>query len=54
MNHDPEPQEDKLGDMSWGLRNPSVFKSFLWSGICKWHAINVTLITLKIPTKRED
>ena len=54
MNHVPQPQDEKLGDMSWGLRNPCFFNFFLWSGVCKWHVINVTLITLKIPTKGED
>ena len=38
-------------NMSWGLRNPSFF-SFLWSVVCKRPVINVTLITLKIPTKK--
>ena len=38
-------------DMSWGLKN-SCFLSFLWSVICKRPVINVTLITLKIPTKK--
>ena len=41
-------------DMSWGLRNPCfyVFSKFLWSVVCKRPVINVTLITLKIPTKK--
>ena len=38
-------------NMSWGLRNPC-FLSFLWSVVCKRPVINVTLITLKIPTKQ--
>ena len=38
-------------DMSWGLRNPFLL-SFLWSVVCKRPVINVTLITLKIPTKK--
>ena len=25
--------------------------SFLWSVVCKWHVINVTLLTLKIATQ---
>ena len=28
------------------------FLSFLGSVVCKWHVINVTIITLKIPTKK--
>ena len=31
---------------------PHVFLSFLGSVVCKWHVINVSLITLKIPTKK--
>ena len=38
-------------DMSWSLRNPC-FLSFLQTVVCKWHVINVILITFKIQTKR--
>ena len=31
---------------------PHVFLSFFGSVVCKWHVINVTLITLKMPTKK--
>ena len=37
----------------WALET-HVFLSFLWSVVCKWHVIKVILITLKIPTKRQD
>ena len=39
--------------MSWGLRNPCFSKFVLVSRLLK-NVINVTLITLKLPTKRLD
>ena len=57
MNHVPQPQEEKLGYYFQSERCPvaletHVFLSFLWSVVCKRPVINVTLITLKIPTKK--
>ena len=57
MNHVPQPQEEKLGyyfqsETCPGALETLVFLSFLWSVVCKRPVINVTLITLKIPTKK--
>ena len=38
-------------DMSLGLRN-LCFSKFLWSVVCKRSVIDVTLLTLNIPTKK--
>ena len=59
MNHVPQPQGEKLGyylqsETCPGALETHVFLSFLWSVVCKWLVINDTLITLKIPTKRQD
>ena len=59
MNHDPKPQEEKLGyyfqlQTCLGALETYVFLSSLRSVVCKWHVINATLITLNIPTKRQD
>ena len=57
MNHVPQPQEENLGNYFQletcpGALETHVFLSFLRSVICKRPVINVTLITLKIPTKK--
>ena len=60
MNHVPQPQEENLGYYFQSETCPGAletfvfFKSFLWSVVCKRPVINVTLIALKIPTKRQD
>ena len=57
MNHDPQPQEEKLGyyfqseTCLWALET-HIFLRFLWSVVFKRPVINVTLLTLKIPTKK--
>ena len=57
MNHVHQHQEENLGNYfqletcPLGLRNPC-FLSFLRLVVCKRPVINVTLITLKIPTKK--
>ena len=56
MNNVPQ-QEEKLGyyiqsETCPGALKTHVFLSFLWSVVCKRPVINVTLITLKIPTKK--
>ena len=58
MNRVPQPQEEKLGyyfqsETCPGALETHVFLSFLWSVVCKMPVINVTLITLKIPTKKD-
>ena len=57
VNHVSQPQEEKLGcyfqlETCLGALGTHVFLSFIWTVFCKWHVINVTIITLKIPTKR--
>ena len=57
MNHDPQPQEEKLGyflqsETCPGALETHVFLSFLRSFVCKWPVINITLIPFKIPTKK--
>ena len=59
MNHVPQPQEEKLGyyfqsETYPGALETHVCLGFLRSVVCKRPVINVTLITLKIPTKRQD
>ena len=59
MNHVPQPQEEKLGYYFQSETSPGALEilallSFLWSVVCKRPVINVTLITLKISTKRQD
>ena len=59
MTHVPQPQEEKLGyyfqsKTCPGALETHVFLSFLWSVVCKRSVINVTLLTLRIPTKRQD
>ena len=59
MNHAPQPQENKLGyyfqsETCLGTLETLDFLSFPWSVVCKRPVINVTLIPLKIPTKRQD
>ena len=59
MNHVPQPQEEKLGYYIQSRTCPGaletlVFLSFLWSVVCKWPVIIVTLITLKYQQKRQD
>ena len=57
MNNVPQPQEEKLGyyfqseTCPWALET-HVFLSFLWSVVCKWPVINVTLIILKYQQKK--
>ena len=56
MNHVPQPQKETLG---YYLQSRTFLVtlethdliSFLWSVICKWPVINVTLLTLKIATQ---
>ena len=57
MNNVPQPQEEKLGyyfqsETCHGALKTHVFLSFLRSVVCKRPVINVTLIKLKIPTKK--
>ena len=57
MNHVCQPQEEKLGcyfqsEPCLGALESHVFLSCLLTVVCKWHVINVTQITMKIPTKR--
>ena len=57
MNRVPQPHEEKVGyyfqlETCPGVLETHVFLSFLWSVSCKRPVINVTLITLKIPTKK--
>ena len=59
MNHVPQPQEEKLNyyfqsETCPGALETHVFSKFLRSVVCKRPVINVTLITLKIPTKRQE
>ena len=58
MNHDPQPQEEKLGyyfqsETCPGALETHVFRSFHRSVVCKRPVVNDTLLTLKIPTKRQ-
>ena len=58
MNHVPQPKEEKLGyyfqsETCPGALETHVFLSFLWSVVCERPVINVTLIILKIPTKKD-
>ena len=56
MNHGQQSQEETLG---YYLQSSTCLLclethnllSFLWSVVCKWPVINVTLITLKIATQ---
>ena len=55
MNHIPQPQEKNhdyyfQSGTSLGVLNIQVLLSFLWSVVCKWPVINVTLLALKIAT----
>ena len=57
MNHVPQPQEKNLGyyfqsETCPGALETHVFSKFSWSVVCKRPVINVTLITLKIQTKK--
>ena len=57
MNHVLSPQEEKLGyyfqsETLAGALETHAFLSFLRSVVCKRLVINVTLITLKILTKK--
>ena len=57
MNRVPQPQEEKLCYYFQSETSPvtleiHVYLCFLLSVICKRPVINVTLITLKIPTKK--
>ena len=57
MNHVSQPQEEKLGyyfqsETCPGALETHVLLSFLWSVVSKRPVIIVTLITLKIPTKK--
>ena len=57
MNHDTQPQEEKLGyyfqseTCPWALET-HVYLNFLRSVVCKRSVINVILTPLKIPTKK--
>ena len=56
INHVPQSQEETLGyylQSGTGLVALETHDliSFLWSVVCKWHVINVTLLTLKIATQ---
>ena len=58
MYHVPQPQEEKLGyyfqsGTCPGALETHVFLSFVSSVVCKRPVINDTLITLKIPTKKD-
>ena len=56
MNHVPLPQEETLGyyfqseTCLVALETQDLLR-FLWSVVCKWPVINVTLLTLKIATQ---
>ena len=56
INHVPQFQEETLGyylQSGTGLVALEIHDliSFLWSVVCKWHVINVTLLHLKIATQ---
>ena len=53
MNRVPQPQEEKLGNYFQSETCPgAIFSKLFLSVVCKRPVINVTLITLKIPTKK--
>ena len=57
MNHVPQPQEEKLGyyfqsETCPGALETHAFLRFHRSVVCKRPVINVTLMTLKIQTKK--
>ena len=56
INYGPQSQEETLGYYLQSGTGLVAFEthdliSFLWSVVCKWHVINVTLLTLKIATQ---
>ena len=56
MNYVPKPQEETHGyyfqsGTCRGALETHDLLNFLWSVVCKWPVINLTLLTLKIATQ---